>query len=325
MHSRREQEPSYDGLSLSQWLVDLNYSGLAPDLAARKALSQMGTNILPYLRPMLRARDSAMKLKFARWLSSQSLVKIKWTRAEVLQERAALACRVLGPAAACFAPELTAMLDNQTSGRTAFCGLGALLDIKPRTNCVIELSRGLTNQYSLVRNVSTSVLGSLGVHARPAIRALLLTLDDPDARVREAAVDAVAHFRSHVPAIADALTRRLADTDKQVRNRARINLDEFTLIPALVLCLSNSNAEVRADAACGLRFRRGVRDNASSVVFPLILCLSDTNAGVRAEAAMTLGDMGGAAGVARERLEDCTQDKDERVRNNARQVLRMIR
>ena len=63
-HARHEQEPSFEGQALSQWLADLNFSGDLRDTKAREAIAQMGTNVLPRLGPMLRARDSDLKRGF---------------------------------------------------------------------------------------------------------------------------------------------------------------------------------------------------------------------------------------------------------------------
>jgi len=328
IHAQQEPEPSFEGQALSRWLADLNFSGDIRDTKARKAIAQMGTNILPRLGPMFRARDADLKRRFMRMISKQSFIKINYTPAEVHQQRASCACRVLGAAAVCYVPELRTMLDDQINGSTAWCGMVALLDVKSRAECLVELKKGLTNHYHLLRALSATVIGSLGSNATSALPALIKVLSDPDPQVRKAVVDTMPAFRSQAATIGPALGMLLCDPDTGVRDRARtvlMALDPSALFPTLVRCLTDPNPGARADAAHWLQFLREAQTNASAIVSPLMRCLSDTNPAVRAEAALALGSLRGGASNALERLKDCTDDRDDRVRQNARQALRMIR
>ena len=133
--ARFQSEPVYADRSLSEWLVDLDYSHRPRDLLASNAVHQMGAAaVLPHLGPMLRAEDSPMKLRLLGLLSKIGL-KTDFVPANRRRERASRACRVLGPAAAQYLPELTAMLDS-LDRVTAWCGHAAIMDVKPRAQWV---------------------------------------------------------------------------------------------------------------------------------------------------------------------------------------------
>src|SRR5437868_4449428 len=90
------REPIYQGRTINQWLGQLDYSYpyRLEDQRASNAISQLGTNILPYLGSMLRARDSSLKSRALRLFSKQRLIKIDYLPADELQQRGSRGCRV---------------------------------------------------------------------------------------------------------------------------------------------------------------------------------------------------------------------------------------
>src|SRR6185503_15125030 len=136
-------EPSYQGKTLSEWLVDLNYSYRPSDLAARQAIKTMGTNILPHVLPMLRKKDWLLEEWLLRQLKKQSITRISWTPARVVRNRAACAIRALRSDGRVAETELLTMLDRPTDAwvaMTVFCDMGS--------NGMRGLIKALTNQQA---------------------------------------------------------------------------------------------------------------------------------------------------------------------------------
>ena len=212
-------EPEYQGRPLSAWLAQLNYSHSPQDTVASNAIHQMGTEILPYLGPMLRARDSSLKSRLMAALSKQRLIKIPFVSADTQQQRASRACRVLGAAAVEYLPQLTAMLES-TNHVTAWCGSAAILDVKARSNCVPELTKALTNGWAQLRWHAASVLGSLEGKAHAAIPQLNRALKDSDAQVRKNALYALYRINPGSSEFLQGALQHLKDPDDQVRGHA---------------------------------------------------------------------------------------------------------
>src|SRR5882762_6938554 len=75
----REPEPVFQGTPLSVWLTGLDEgsNGPRPDFrAAREAVRQIGTNAIPALLRMFRAKDSALTLKLISLVAKQQIIKI---------------------------------------------------------------------------------------------------------------------------------------------------------------------------------------------------------------------------------------------------------
>src|SRR4051812_24470518 len=76
------REPAYAGKPLSYWLRQDFWSirgGKGPSPQAEDAVRQIGTNALPTLIRMLRARDSRLKLALMNWSAKQSLIKFEFS------------------------------------------------------------------------------------------------------------------------------------------------------------------------------------------------------------------------------------------------------
>ncbi len=74
-----DSEPTYQGKPLTYWLK--GFGSGSPDevtLKANEAVRQIGTNAIPTLLRLLKAKDSKFKLKFIQLTSKQHLINIKW-------------------------------------------------------------------------------------------------------------------------------------------------------------------------------------------------------------------------------------------------------
>jgi hypothetical protein len=260
-------EPTYNGKSLSVWLRDLNYSHSPADRAASNAVAQIGTNALPHLGPMLRARDSALKLRFISLLQKQSLWKVSFTPSRERQMRGSAACRVLRQEARQYIPELTRLL-NTPESRIAWSGFVALLDLRPRSEWPELLDGTLTNCIAQVRYCSAELLGNCiegrVVNALPRTSTKLMTcLTDQDPCVRQCASEALVRIEDHE---ARQLVRQLesAHAEGPLRGNIMIIQDLESLVKdprrleaILMRYQASPDSLVRAQAEVALKHVRG--------------------------------------------------------------------
>jgi HEAT repeat protein len=121
---------------------------------------------------------------------------------------------------------------------------------------VPDLAKLLRNQDVEIRRAAARALTRLP-NTVPAIPALIESLKDPDAVVRDNAVDALAV--QHPGDVVGPLTRALRDTeDANSRRRAadtlaRIGRDTESAWPTLIELLKDENDQVRKAASAALR------------------------------------------------------------------------
>jgi hypothetical protein len=308
LRSRLPPEPAYQGRTLSEWLVDLDYSLRPPHQVASNAVHQMGTNVLPHLGPMLRAHDSVLKLKLVDLAKKQTLVKINFVPANEKRRRASSACRVLGPAAAAYVPELVAMLDS-TNHITAWCGFVAVLDVKRREDSVPELTKALTNSYTPIRRFASSELARLLLRQPAQLIPLLLgMLHDPDVGVRTEAA-------SHLSVLVSVLARNEAGKRELARHKQQ-----------LVGLAGHSDQEIRKRAIelvsslpTALVWDPQFIDDERAVL--LSAFLNDPAAEIRLAVAYKLGALARDNARARSMLTQYLLDRDLRVRSVAESFL----
>ncbi len=162
-------EPYYQGRALGRWLADLDLSTSSADqatrLEAQRAVRAMGTNALPRLAYMIRARDSIWRAGLLKALSHQSLLNLQLTPASTVRSRAVQGYYVLGAAADPGVPVLIQMLESERSPQ--------------------------------VRSCVVLALGNIGPAARSAIPALVKACSDPDPEVRHNASSALANIQRY--------------------------------------------------------------------------------------------------------------------------------
>jgi HEAT repeat protein len=120
---------------------------------------------------------------------------------------------------------------------------------------VPELAKLLRNDEVEIRRAAARALTRLP-NTVSAIPALIESLKDPDAFVRDNAVDALAV--QHPGDVVGPLSRALRDPDANARRRAadtlaRLGHDTESAWPALIESLKDENAEVRKAATAALR------------------------------------------------------------------------
>ena len=149
------REPVYQGKKLSEWLEEADI-GVWPRptvVPADEAIRQIGTNALPMIAQLLRARDSALKRKLLRVSYKVSFIGFHITAQNERHSRAITGCWALGPAAKPLVPELATALSYMdpyfrpaaeqwlgTLGADADAAVPALIAIlRDRTNPTREI------------------------------------------------------------------------------------------------------------------------------------------------------------------------------------------
>jgi hypothetical protein len=171
----REREPVYRGKRLSVWLNAYQLHGLAgaetwqvrmEQQDAEEAVRHVGTNALPTLLRMLRAKDSTWKVKLLNLAARQHAIKVTYTPAEERNYQARCAFGVLGPKARSAVPALVEIIDENLSHDSRGYALMALGSIGPFSKEAIPfLSRWATNTDSTLRLYAANALS--GIRTEP--------------------------------------------------------------------------------------------------------------------------------------------------------------
>ncbi len=186
------------------------------------------------------------------------------------------------------------------------------------------------------------IIDVLGKEGILALDNLILRLNDPDAQIRKAVIEALGHLKDS--RTIDFLLHRLNDSDAEVRDMATISLSNFgtpKILETFISELDNPDWRIRKAAADGLgvlktqksleSLFKKINDPDSEVrkavvsalgklgnikaQTPLIRHLKDSHAEVREAAAKALGELGNSLCV--EELISCFHDKTWKVREQA--------
>lgn len=156
-------EPVYKGKPLSLWLRNYttydHYGWIYPRRApqADEAVRQIGTNAIPTLLRLLRARDSALELKLVNLVRWQHVLEIKFTPADEWNLAAVMGFAALGTNAQSAVPALIEMATPSDASR--ICAIRALGYIGPSAKqAVPTLLRWAFNSDTEVSRVARLAL-----------------------------------------------------------------------------------------------------------------------------------------------------------------------
>jgi HEAT repeat protein len=144
----RQREPVYAGTNLSTWLKALyipissssdRWEELDKCKDAEEAVRQAGTNAIPTLLRLLRAKDSALKTKLIDLLNSQHIIKIAYTSAGWWNAYAELGFQCLGTNAQSAVPPLTKIAEQNISPRSRASAIDSLGHIGPPAKTAVPL------------------------------------------------------------------------------------------------------------------------------------------------------------------------------------------
>jgi HEAT repeat protein len=209
----------YQGKRLSSWLQAYRLHGVAgvetwqvrtEQQMADEAVRKAGTNALPTLLRMLRAKDSALKVKLVGLAQRQHFVRIRYTPAEELNYQASCAFGVLRAKGQNAVPALMEIADKHISHDSRWYAIAALAFIDPPAKEVIpSLSGWATNADSRVRLYAVHALGEIRAERDRVVPVLTNALRDPDNQVVIDAAAALGKFGPNaklaVPALVEFL------------------------------------------------------------------------------------------------------------------------
>jgi hypothetical protein len=227
-----DNEPSYNGRSLSQWSQDWHYAQDSKDtlLEARAyhAISAIGTNAVPYALEKVRVPYGRGAPRFLRripylggWLNDY-----RWKK-DYTKTAAADLFHILGSKCSFARPALTKLIDetkdDNVRTRATFCLAAIGDDAKP------ELITILTNTN----------------HPSWADVIYFIARDEFKLEaVRQAAIPHLINFAS---------SDRKYFATRSIRTLGKIGGDEQVVLPALINAFSSSNSAVRIEAVRALR------------------------------------------------------------------------
>ena len=200
------------------------------EINAVLAVSEAGTNALPTLLRMLRAKDWPLKAKLIKLAKRQHIIKIdiEYAPPEVWNVVAEYGLYLLGPKAQSAVPDLIQIANQNISPTSRRCAIHALLFIGPSAKEAVPLLlRCATSPDATLRNYAVAALG--GIHAEPdrVLPVLINAGHDPDAKVRRDAVWALSEFGPDAKVAVPVLVKALEDPDPDVRRGAAWTLDRL--------------------------------------------------------------------------------------------------
>ena len=199
----RLREPIYQGKRLGIWLDAYRIHGVAgveswqvqvAQQEADEAVRHAGTNALPTLLEMLRAKDSALKVKLMDLARRQHFIRIQYTPAEELNYQACCAFGVLRGRAQSAVTALINIANQDISCASGWYAVEALALVGPPAPEAIPLLFGwATNADSSLRLYAVNALAGIRDRAGGALPVLLSALHDPDddPQIRNAALRAL--------------------------------------------------------------------------------------------------------------------------------------
>ena len=220
------REPSYQGRLLTSWLQQCNdntFIGMQRVPEAQAAIRAMPVKkVLPRLLKLAETTDDPVSL----WvidLSDRFRIKfLKWHTAEDFQQLGIAGFDALGTNAAPAVGELTKLLDDKDRAVVAVRCLAAIG--KPAE---ASLCKALTNPDSRVREASIDALAGVTDDVEVYVNRLTNSLNDPDVNVRLIAIRGIGVQRTAPDLAVPILIKELANPDESESGQAAGYLADF--------------------------------------------------------------------------------------------------
>jgi hypothetical protein len=175
----REAEPVYEGKTLSEWLLVEYWSEsmtASPYVGqiivghgnreAEEAIRGMGTNGIPTLLRLLRAKDSALKARAMSLLTRQRVIHVEYQPDHVWNNAASMGFKALGTNGYMGLPELIEIAKQRGSPLSQLLAIRSLGYLGPSAKeAVPSLLRWATNSNNNIRSVSINVLRQIDPEA----------------------------------------------------------------------------------------------------------------------------------------------------------------
>jgi HEAT repeats len=244
-------EPRYKGQPLSAWLLGYAWTSGSPipstpgtpkyGLTAHRfiyanwdesdaALHAIGTNAIPTLLQMLRARDTKIKIAVMHLLEKQHVIGVVYTPAESKNFAAAMAFRKLGPQAVGAIPDLIKIYHHNISPWSRSATSTALYDLAPFG--IPQIAQGMASPDPQVRRMLIGALADIRAQPVALVPVLAKSLHDSDADVRITAAGALATFGPDASSAVPDLQQLLQDQNSEARFAAQYALDRIVPVNA---------------------------------------------------------------------------------------------
>ncbi len=249
----RQNEPVYQGKTLSQWLEKQQFQLQGPE---GDAVRQMGSNAAPFLVKWIQYQTPAWRRQFSLfWL--RQFGHILEDPRNLRRLNSWFAFEALGPQARTAVPELTRLLNSPKFSYlhdSIVQALGCLGD-----DAFPTLLAALKEQERRERATVALVIAreSFGTIRAKAVPVLVQCLSDRAGRTAECAAIALGRMHLEPTAVVPALIHSLGDSRETVRLAAIMSLGKFgeearPAVPALLPFLADSNPVIRQSAATAL-------------------------------------------------------------------------
>jgi HEAT repeat protein len=224
----REPEPTYKGKPLGFWLKGYdpqNKIAGSEWQEADEAIRHTGTNAIPALLRMLKAKDSAPMLKMIDLMDRQHVVKNPFTRASDLNNRASRGLQRLGIDATNAVPALVEIFNQGISTPSANGAAFALGVMGPAAKSAVpSLLSAARDQNPERRTLAIYALGQICAEPETVVPVITTALHDPDVNVRRMAVVALGLYEKSARPAIPALMQSLNDPDYEIRRFALYSL-----------------------------------------------------------------------------------------------------
>jgi HEAT repeat protein len=262
---QNQSEPVYQGKPLGFWLK--GYSGYTSitngpsSEQADEAVRQIGTNAIPLLLRMLRAKDSSFRIWVIDLLYWQRLIRVHFSTDWDGNYQAFRGFVALGAAASNAVPAMGEILDLGVSSGSQSLTADALASLGPTARkAVPSLLRASASTNESVRG--QAVLAPGRIHAEPemVVPALVRSLNDSTFNVRHAAVIGLGGFGPRAKPAVPALVGLIEKKDIELNEPAINTLKQIdpegakSAVPVLIELLEHDHdLKVRRQAATALR------------------------------------------------------------------------
>ena len=209
------QEPVFKGRTLTSWLEShVPTSSANPPYnspgwhRADEALRAIGSNAVPTLLEMIRAKDPPpWRLKLLQFAGRFRLTRVNYRYAYPRNEEAQYAFEVLGTNAVSAVPELIKIYEDDVSPSSQRCAARALGHIGREAQPALpNLMRRFTHTNSEVRFNAVSAVMYIGGEPGVVVPALISALKDPSVNVRWNALVGLSGFGTRArPAVPEIL------------------------------------------------------------------------------------------------------------------------
>lgn len=233
-------------------------------------------------------------------------------------------------------PSIRRILEEGDDSQAQLAAAWALVVFEPENPKIVaealpRLKAALRDDWELIRRESLSAIAMVGPAAKSAVPAVAKTLDDENGEVRAEALYALTEIGAPQPMIAEAAIKAVADPDPAVRSTGiyalgRIGAAAKPGVPQLQKYLDEQRDPFqKAVAAWALVKIDPTQEHVDQAVPYLAeAVVKARRARARIEAASTLGEIGKGSDVAKEALEQATEDPDPSVREAAKAALEQL-